>query len=278
MAWQRALTQIDAFVGAKDGRNPAAQYLQRINAQHRRQWPRHIMTHVDRDRRLSAPADKLAAWREYGQRQIDSALGTISLIMARHRIQEQQQVAARENVAPREIERVHVKHVYVEQAHAVPSRPAQKPAHARPASRVMSITRPAATRQVAANSVAVQSWARSMARPAQIVIARSAARPVVQRVIAVQQSVAHAIAKQPQIAKTVVRPARPAVMQPVAARPARPALTSSPRMELPQRDAVRMAPTQNNAPSKSIAFAGAQTGAKVRNMMVMFRRMRGRAA
>lgn len=265
MAWQRALTQIDAFVGAKDGRNPAAQYLQRINAQHRRQWPRHIMTHVDRDRRLSAPADKLAAWREYGQRQIDSALGTISLIMARHRIQEQQQVAARENVAPREIERVHVKHVYVEQAHAVPSRPAQKPAHARPASRVMSITRPAATRQVAANSVAVQSWARSMARPAQIVIARSAARPVVQRVIAVQQSVAHAIAKQPQIAKTVVRPARPA-------------LTSSPRMELPQRDAVRMAPTQNNAPSKSIAFAGAQTGAKVRNMMVMFRRMRGRAA
>lgn len=82
-AWQTALSQIDAFVTAKNPNNPAAMYLRQINAAHKTAWPKNIMTHPRRDARLAGDAAAFDNWRQYGARHVNSAMAEIGLILSR---------------------------------------------------------------------------------------------------------------------------------------------------------------------------------------------------
>lgn len=82
-AWQTALSQIDAFVTAKNPNNPAAMYLRQINAAHKTAWPKNIMTHQRRDARLAGDTAAFDAWRQYGARHVNSAMAEIGLILSR---------------------------------------------------------------------------------------------------------------------------------------------------------------------------------------------------
>lgn len=85
-AWQTALSQIDAFVTAKNPNNPAAMYLRQINAAHKTAWPKNIMTHPRRDATLTGDTAAFDAWRQYGARHVNSAMAEIGLILSGHEI------------------------------------------------------------------------------------------------------------------------------------------------------------------------------------------------
>lgn len=227
MAWQKALTQIDAFVQSKRKDNPAAMYLHQINAAHKTAWPQQIMTHAQRDSMLQATKEKEAAFRKYSQDQVKSALGTISLILARHQVKDIQLAAEQQEEATQtkitEIEQVHVKHVYVEQIHEVQSEQAQTMTQQHATAPAQQLQQNA-VRQAQANT-AVQSQTNAMqnraaalpraAKPAAVKQAQPNAKPVQMRVIkpAMQQTAAKmpAVAKKP-MAKPMAMPKR--VQQP----------------------------------------------------------------
>ena len=76
-AWQTAFTQAQNIINARDEKNPATQFLKVMHDTHKQTWPRHIMTHPQRDAMFSGNEQEM---REYAIRNVRSAMGEITLL------------------------------------------------------------------------------------------------------------------------------------------------------------------------------------------------------
>lgn len=76
-AWQTAFTQAQNIINARDEKNPATQFLKVMHETHKSTWPRHIMTHPQRDAVFNGNEKEM---REYAIRNIRSAMGEITLL------------------------------------------------------------------------------------------------------------------------------------------------------------------------------------------------------
>lgn len=76
-AWQTAFTQVQNVINARDEKNPATQFLKVMHQTHKETWPRHIMTHPQRDATFNGDPHQM---REYAIRNIRSAMGEITLL------------------------------------------------------------------------------------------------------------------------------------------------------------------------------------------------------
>ncbi|MBR2011685.1 MAG: hypothetical protein IKA08_00235 [Alphaproteobacteria bacterium] len=76
-AWQTAFTQMQNIINARDEKNPATQFLKVMHETHKQTWPRHIMTHPQRDATFNGDPTQI---REYAIRNIRSAMGEITLL------------------------------------------------------------------------------------------------------------------------------------------------------------------------------------------------------
>ena len=76
-AWQTAFTQAQNIINARDEKNPATQFLKIMHETHKQTWPRHIMTHPQRDATFNGDVTQM---REYAIRNIRSAMGDITLL------------------------------------------------------------------------------------------------------------------------------------------------------------------------------------------------------
>lgn len=79
-AWQSAIGQMEDYIKSKAPKSPATQFLQLVHNEHKVNWPKHIMTHPQRDTTLAAAPDEKKQWRAYAQNQIQSALAEITMI------------------------------------------------------------------------------------------------------------------------------------------------------------------------------------------------------
>lgn len=85
-AWQKALTQIDTFVKSRKNNGPAKMFLQEINKNHLRTWPKNIMTSPDNETTLQCDENTHLRWKKYSTSQIKSAIATINLILVQFRV------------------------------------------------------------------------------------------------------------------------------------------------------------------------------------------------
>ena len=76
-AWQTAFSQVRNIINARDEKNPATQFLKVMHETHKQTWPRHIMTHPQRDAMFNGDPTQM---REYAIRNIRSAMGEITLL------------------------------------------------------------------------------------------------------------------------------------------------------------------------------------------------------
>lgn len=76
-AWQTAFTQVQNIINARDEKNPATQFLKVMHETHKSTWPRHIMTHPQRDAVFNGNEQEM---REYAIRNVRSAMGEITLL------------------------------------------------------------------------------------------------------------------------------------------------------------------------------------------------------
>lgn len=76
-AWQTAFSQVQNIINARDEKNPATQFLKVMHETHKQTWPRHIMTHPQRDATFNGDPTQM---REYAIRNIRSAMGEITLL------------------------------------------------------------------------------------------------------------------------------------------------------------------------------------------------------
>lgn len=76
-AWQTAFSQVQNIINARDEKNPATQFLKVMHETHKQIWPRHIMTHPQRDATFNGDPTQM---REYAIRNIRSAMGEITLL------------------------------------------------------------------------------------------------------------------------------------------------------------------------------------------------------
>lgn len=76
-AWQTSLAQMQNIINARDEKNPATQFLRVMHETHKSTWPRHIMTHPQRDAMFNGNKSEM---REYAIRNIRSAMGEITLL------------------------------------------------------------------------------------------------------------------------------------------------------------------------------------------------------
>lgn len=76
-AWQTAFTQAQNIINARDEKNPATQFLKVMHQTHKQTWPRHIMTHPQRDATFNGDPTQM---REYAIRNIRSAMGEITML------------------------------------------------------------------------------------------------------------------------------------------------------------------------------------------------------
>lgn len=76
-AWQTAFSQVQNIINARDEKNPATQFLKVMHETHKQTWPRHIMTHPQRDAMFNGDPTQM---REYAIRNIRSAMGEITLL------------------------------------------------------------------------------------------------------------------------------------------------------------------------------------------------------
>ncbi len=76
-AWQTAFTQAQNIINARDEKNPATQFLKVMHDTHKQTWPRHIMTHPQRDAVFNGNEREM---REYAIRNVRSAMGEITLL------------------------------------------------------------------------------------------------------------------------------------------------------------------------------------------------------
>ena len=76
-AWQTSLSQVQNIINARDEKNPATQFLRVMHETHKSTWPRHIMTHPQRDAMFTGNESEM---REYALRNIRSAMGEITLL------------------------------------------------------------------------------------------------------------------------------------------------------------------------------------------------------
>lgn len=79
-AWQSSIEQMKTFIDSKDEKQPATKFLKLVHEEHKTNWPKHIMTHPQRDAMLSGTPEERAQWRAYAQNQIQSALAEITMI------------------------------------------------------------------------------------------------------------------------------------------------------------------------------------------------------
>lgn len=79
-AWQSSIDQMKTFIDSKDEKQPATKFLKMVHEEHKTNWPKHIMTHPQRDAMLSGTPDERAQWRAYAQNQIQSAMAEITMI------------------------------------------------------------------------------------------------------------------------------------------------------------------------------------------------------
>lgn len=82
-AWQTAFTQVQNILNGRDENNPATQFLRIVHEQHKKTWPRHIMTHPQRDAAFDGDPAKM---RESAIRGIRSAMGEITLASAQAKL------------------------------------------------------------------------------------------------------------------------------------------------------------------------------------------------
>lgn len=85
-AWQTALGQMQNFIDSKDKKNPAVQFLALVHNEHKKNWPKHIMTHPQRDSVLTGDKVQIAQWQLYAQKQIQSAMGEITLLTVQNTV------------------------------------------------------------------------------------------------------------------------------------------------------------------------------------------------
>lgn len=85
-AWQTALGQMQNFIDSKDKKNPAVQFLALVHNEHKKNWPKHIMTHPQRDSVLTGDKMQIAQWQLYAQKQIQSAMGEITLLTVQNTV------------------------------------------------------------------------------------------------------------------------------------------------------------------------------------------------
>lgn len=76
-AWQTAFSQVQNIINARDEKNPATQFLKVMHETHKQTWPRHIMTHPQRDAMFNGDPTQM---RDYAIRNIRSAMGEITLL------------------------------------------------------------------------------------------------------------------------------------------------------------------------------------------------------
>lgn len=76
-AWQTSLSQVQNIINGRDEKNPATQFLKVMHETHKATWPRHIMTHPQRDAMFNGNE---AEMRQYAIRNIRSAMGEITLL------------------------------------------------------------------------------------------------------------------------------------------------------------------------------------------------------
>ena len=76
-AWQTAFSQVRNIINARDEKNPATQFLKVMHETHKQTWPRHIMTHPQRDATFNGDPTQM---RDYAIRNIRSAMGEITLL------------------------------------------------------------------------------------------------------------------------------------------------------------------------------------------------------
>ena len=79
-AWQSSIEQMKTFIDSKDEKQPATKFLKMVHEEHKTNWPKHIMTHPQRDAMLSGTPEERAQWRTYAQNQIQSAMAEITMI------------------------------------------------------------------------------------------------------------------------------------------------------------------------------------------------------
>lgn len=83
-AWQTSLTQIKNIINARDKNNPATKFLEIMHETHKSVWPRHIMTHPQRDAVFNGNVQEM---REYAVRNVRSAMGEITLLSSQCKIE-----------------------------------------------------------------------------------------------------------------------------------------------------------------------------------------------
>ncbi len=83
-AWQTAFSQVQNIINARDEKNPATQFLKVMHETHKQTWPRHIMTHPQRDAMFNGDPTQM---REYAIRNIRSAMGEITLLTSQCKIE-----------------------------------------------------------------------------------------------------------------------------------------------------------------------------------------------
>ncbi len=95
-AWQTAFSQVQNIINARDEKNPATQFLKVMHETHKQTWPRHIMTHPQRDATFNGDPTQM---REYAIRNIRSAMGEITLLTSQCKFEtdkSQDKVAAKQ--------------------------------------------------------------------------------------------------------------------------------------------------------------------------------------
>lgn len=177
-AWQTALTQINTFVSTRDMKNPAAAYLGRINAAHQRAWPKNIMTNPRRDGILAQNPERMNEWRAYGTKQIESAMTTIAIIIARYTVRDvdMQQTQKQTNIA-HEKASANIATVPPAMAAAQPQTKQQRMANEMP----MPAQMPKTLTDTNAKPVAKPVIAERAARPAMPIVKR-ATNPVAEQI------------------------------------------------------------------------------------------------
>ena len=83
-AWQTSLSQIKNIINARDKNNPATQFLEIMHETHKSVWPRHIMTHPQRDAVFNGNQQQM---REYALRNVRSAMGEITLLSSQCKVE-----------------------------------------------------------------------------------------------------------------------------------------------------------------------------------------------
>lgn len=97
-AWQTSLTQVQNIINARDEKNPATQFLRVMHETHKSTWPRHIMTHPQRDAVFNGNEREM---RQYAIQNIRSAMGEITLLSSQCQFsmdKSQQNAAAKQPV------------------------------------------------------------------------------------------------------------------------------------------------------------------------------------